>query len=351
MNRIGTALLTSALVAMMSVAAFALPTAIMETKGVSPRDVTIDTTDIYTKPATGLPNVGVGEWVYLEASSDDTLEVTGWSWSFAARPNGSAAELNANDAPIVKFAPDVVGTFRVSLQVTTGNGQSEAVVMAINAANYVGVGGITGDATRGQCSMCHEDYSVPWAETKHASAWARKYDGEAGSHFGPNCVSCHVTGYNADQGAVNGGFDDRARDENWVFIDSANGGLREGSWEAMKENFPQTANMGNIQCESCHGPGSAHNANVADNKMVSSMAVGSCAKCHDSGTHHFRPYQWYLSKHSSPVEEERTGCADCHSGVGFLDQLAGIHDTLSRIEYVPITCATCHDPHDATNEH
>jgi len=350
MNRIGTSLLTIALLVTLTATAFAVPTAIMQTKAASPRDVVADTTDIYNKQSTGLPNVGVGEWVYLVGSSTDTLDVTAWAWELTARPNGSAAALSANDAPIVKFAPDVVGTFRVSLRVTTGNGQSEAVTMAINSSNYVGVGGITGEPTRGQCAMCHDEQTADWNETMHSTAFARKYSGSDGTGFRSTCVSCHVVGYNVDQGAANNGFDDRAREEGWVFVDSAHGGLIPGAWDSMKVNFPATANMGNIQCEACHGPGGNHNANTADNKIASTFDAGVCAKCHDSGTHHFRPMQWRSSLHANAVEENRAGCADCHNGAGFIDQLAGVVDSLSRWqEYVPITCVTCHDPHDATN--
>ncbi len=329
--------------------AFAVPTAVIKVVGVSPRDVVKDSTDIFNLSSSGLSNVGVGEVVYFTGHTivpADTT-ITGWSWELTARPNGSNAALNDSDNEFVKFTADLLGTYRVTFRVTTTDGQSEPIVLAINAANFVGVGGIVGEPTRGQCAMCHDDKVGEWADTKHSEALAVGIDGILSNRFSANCVSCHVTGFNAS--AVNAGFDDIAADEGWRFPDT----LRAGNWDSMKENYPRTAGLANVQCEACHGPGSAHNGRTDDSRMVSSMMIDACARCHDSGTFHVFPYQWDNSGHSKVTDRvqgaARAACVKCHTGYGFVDEMNGVPDSLKNTDYIPITCATCHDPHNATN--
>jgi len=349
-------LLLTAIVAMSLVSsAFALPTAVITPKGLSPTEVAANANDIYDIKSSGLGNVGIGEKIYLAGSPRDAT-ITAWTWAMTAKPANSQSALSATDVQVVSFVPDLSGTYTLTLQVTNPTGQSAAVTYKVNAANYVGVGGITGagDVNAPECYACHNGDAAPdvvadWRETPHASAWGRKYNGEAGSHFGPNCVSCHVTGYNAAQSANNNGFDDRARAEGWVFVDSAHGGLVPGAWDSMKAHYPETSKMGTIGCEMCHGPGSRHNANTADNKISMTLEAGVCSQCHESGSHHIYPTQWKRSGHSRQPEESRQGCVDCHSGRGFIDNLAGVPDSLANLSYVPIGCATCHDPHSEAN--
>ncbi len=341
---------------------FAIPVAKPVTLGITPRDVVADTSDIFRKATTGLPNVGLGETIYLgqkvnpaENAVPDNL--TGWTWAVTARPNNSQAQLSASDAAVVSFVPDLVGTYSFTLVVVSDSGQSAPVVLKVNAGNYVGVGNITGEPDAPKCAGCHDGQVdpddpklEPWGETKHAGKFTRDYSGAQGrSGYRASCIGCHTVGFNTDQTAVNHGFDDVATQESWVFRDSARGGMQAWAFDSMKIQFPETAAMANIQCESCHGPGSRHIGNVADNRIVSTFDVGVCAKCHDSGTHHFRPMQWKLSGHSRQPMEERSPCANCHSGIGFVDKLNGVHDTLVTKAYQPIGCATCHDPHSATN--
>ena len=78
-------------------------------------------------------------------------------------------------------------------------------------------------------------------------------------------------------------------------------------------------NKSNIQCESCHGPGSQHPGPAS-----TSMDVAVCATCHQDGNHHTRVEQWERGPHSFPYflvsEEEgtRESCAKCHSTTGFV---------------------------------
>ncbi|GIX49860.1 MAG: hypothetical protein KatS3mg132_054 [Limisphaera sp.] len=63
------------------------------------------------------------------------------------------------------------------------------------------------------------------------------------------------------------------------------------------------------------------------------------------------PLQWANSKHAVAVRQERTACAGCHQGIGFIDRMKGVPEELRRTQYESINCSACHDPHDATNPH
>jgi hypothetical protein len=120
------------------------------------------------------------------------------------------------------------------------------------------------------CKECHEDAYKIWKKSPHSGAYKtleearkpslRQYDGE--------CVVCHTVGF-----GYNTGF----------------------------TNETKTAHLKNVGCESCHGPGSLHIADVKDNGgkptnlalleamnpykgQATKVTVGifsSCQKCHD----------------------------------------------------------------------
>jgi hypothetical protein len=351
-------LLAATLILTFAASIYAAPTAMPVTLGISPRDVAADTADIFRKVTTGMPNVGVGETIYLgqrpPMGEEEPEVLTGFTWEVTARPNNSQAQLSATDAAVVSFVPDLAGTYRFSLVVVSDSGRSEPATLTVNAANWVGTGNITGEPNVPECAACHngqvDDKVAEVMETKHAHMFESMIGGARG-YYRSSCVSCHTVGYNADQTAVNNGFDDVATAENWRFP-SDTAAQNNETWNNMKRDYPNTAAMANISCENCHGPGSRHMGATGDSKTAISYSADMCAKCHDSGTHHFRPMQWKLSKHSAPVDESgRAACAPCHVGLGFVDKVAGLPDSLLRTEYVPITCITCHDPHDATNAH
>ncbi|MCP4714230.1 MAG: hypothetical protein GY868_03860 [Deltaproteobacteria bacterium] len=73
------------------------------------------------------------------------------------------------------------------------------------------------------CAYCHVPQSGHWRRTGHARAWAAL--ATRNQHYNPDCISCHITGYGYD-----GGF----------YLPAVN------------------PDMGNVQCEMCHGPGGEH---------------------------------------------------------------------------------------------
>jgi hypothetical protein len=98
------------------------------------------------------------------------------------------------------------------------------------------------------CATCHEPEMAFWRRTVHAKAWRTLVDG--GKTLDEECVSCHVTGY----GEVGG------------------------------SSLGHVANLTNVQCETCHGPGSLH---VAAEGLEDPPAVRletperTCLACHN----------------------------------------------------------------------
>jgi cytochrome c5 len=72
------------------------------------------------------------------------------------------------------------------------------------------------------CADCHDDQVAFWKKTVHATAWQTLVD--RGQQFDLDCIGCHVTGWDKPGGS-NLGHNDPLRD---------------------------------VQCETCHGPGSIH---------------------------------------------------------------------------------------------
>jgi hypothetical protein len=72
------------------------------------------------------------------------------------------------------------------------------------------------------CSDCHAEAAEFWAKTVHAQAWKTLED--RGQQFDLDCIGCHVTGWDRPGGS-NLAHNDKLRD---------------------------------VQCETCHGPGSIH---------------------------------------------------------------------------------------------
>ncbi|HEY5949774.1 MAG TPA: multiheme c-type cytochrome [Kofleriaceae bacterium] len=110
------------------------------------------------------------------------------------------------------------------------------------------------------CSDCHQDQVDFWKTTRHASAWKTLVD--RGQQFDYECIGCHVTGWQQPGGS----------------------------------NLAHNENLRDVQCETCHGPGSIH---VAKGGLEKPFAVVNpkkdlCAsQCHTkehSDTFQFEAY-------------------------------------------------------------
>jgi len=94
------------------------------------------------------------------------------------------------------------------------------------------------------CIGCHPAQYEQWKGTPHANAFATLK--QAGKEATAECVSCHVTGFQQP-----GGYQSAAT----------------------------TAALMNVQCESCHGLGTAHNLFDGGRGAV---AESTCVACHNS---------------------------------------------------------------------
>ena len=102
-----------------------------------------------------------------------------------------------------------------------------------------------------KCKACHYKYYKNWSDMKHAQTWQtlpEKYKSDA------TCIACHATGYGTSSGFVS------------------------------EEKTPR---LTSVQCEACHGPGSAHADAVEADKpeaefrsLVHRVPQNVCVSCH-----------------------------------------------------------------------
>jgi len=337
--------------------------------------------------ASGLSTVGIGQPAYLEVLVNNAVtnsDITNISWVLTTKPVGSVAALVASPlganvptykmadrynnagAPVFKVAgrnllrPDLTGLYTVTVTVQTASSGSTNLTQNITAGTYMGAN---------TCALCHSggllapDKFQSWSQTPHATFFTRAIDGLESDHYSKNCISCHTVGYDANTNAVNGGFDDVAKSLNWTFPTV----LTNGNWTALPA---QLKNLSNIQCENCHGAGSEHalgellapQSASAKAAIAVTFDAGNCAQCHDSKPTHIRSAEWNNSLHArvtrSPSGAGRAACARCHTATGFADYADTLGTTNiwtgtnnANTVYGAISCATCHDPHDASNPH
>jgi hypothetical protein len=317
----------------------AQPTAVIKVVAISHQD--LHDLGWLTRPSTGLKVVGQGELMYLVGANADTEAVTSYLWSVESAPPGSVKDVDSTDTKATTFVPDTTGQFVVKLEITTASGVDDTT-MTITSALYVGVSGLPPS-----CQFCHSTNVAEWEGTDHSTMFTRGIDGIVSSHYGESCLECHTVGY--DTLAANGGFADRQQQLGWTFPDT----LQVGNWDTLVANFPDLAQVGNIQCENCHGPGSEHEGDKT--KIDLTLETGVCGKCHDEEPRHIKNLQWRNAGHSVPVSsyaERSASCIGCHSSYGFVKKVDPTGKPDQRDTGLgQITCAACHDPHSADNEH
>ncbi|MFT3766329.1 MAG: multiheme c-type cytochrome [Minicystis sp.] len=103
-------------------------------------------------------------------------------------------------------------------------------------ASYIGV-----DA----CTDCHDDARKVWDKTPHATAYPTLQ--KDFKEYNLDCVSCHVTGYDKPGGST----------------------------------VTHNEKLKNVQCETCHGPGSLHAKDPTKKGLITtSPQPGVCVGCH-----------------------------------------------------------------------
>ena len=333
------------------------PAALITIKAIDP-SAGMTYTDQDTKsPAalttSGLKNVPVGVPQFLVASTKNLpkgVTASAYAWTLTP-PDGSTATLDNATAEQISFTPDKVGDYKLGLVVTDSAGnKTQEADLTMSAGTWVGNGAYTDKPTAPQCAACHADKMKAWQATGHATMFSNGIDGKLGSHYSGACESCHTVGYNASVTANNGGFDDVARLLGWKFPAV----LKDGNWAALD---PKLQAVANIQCENCHGPGSQH-SNNPQTGMDASLDSGVCEQCHNAPPHHNKGAQYNNSAHADasamaftyPIGPNHAECVRCHSGYGFASFLDNPTDnTKWKTDFQPVSCSTCHDPHDATN--
>ncbi len=92
------------------------------------------------------------------------------------------------------------------------------------------------------CIRCHAEEGAQWKTTSHSVAWQTLINAKKDAT--PECIGCHVVGYNQPGGFV---------------------------------SATSTPNMSNVQCENCHGMGTRHEAFPSSTRAVTAQV---CITCH-----------------------------------------------------------------------
>jgi Cytochrome c554 and c-prime len=151
------------------------------------------------------------------------------------------------NATLVELAPEVRGDPAIAAKL-------DAHDRRVNDANHellkdrVPVPAPAGSAHYAgseSCASCHKDAYDWWKDTKHGRAYATLE--RVHKEFNLSCVGCHVTGYNQPGGST----------------------------------VTHVAELKNVGCESCHGPGSLHNARPdLAGLIMKSPTETTCLGCH-----------------------------------------------------------------------
>ena len=125
------------------------------------------------------------------------------------------------------------------------------------------------------CRECHPEVYEHWLTTKHAAAMKTLAEVSVPPRdFDPDCICCHVVGW------------DPQKSFPWI-----------GGYAGVKTT-PELAGVG---CESCHGPGGAHN--VAERDVKNGMTTDTTLQ-----------KQLREVLHQTPGEAEKKVCIRCHDG-------------------------------------
>ncbi|QEG00059.1 Perchlorate reductase subunit gamma precursor [Stieleria maiorica] len=133
------------------------------------------------------------------------------------------------------------------------------------------------------CGKCHTTAFDIWEGSGHAEATAHIVEptegrGDVARHFDPECLSCHVTGWNP---------------QNYY------------PYESGYLSLEQSSHLTGNGCENCHGPGASHAAAEAENSGVSEERKKSLRLAMQL-----------------PLEKAKEHCMECHD----LDNSPDFHD-------------------------
>jgi len=283
------------------------------------QNINVDT--VIVDPGSGITP---GQTVELiaQVSTEDEVDDSNLKYDWFA----DAGELVSTSSDTAMWkAADSVGTYTVSVHVSAENQYIGIGSRMLGVGEYVPAADqyYVGVST---CDDCHTSIADGWAETGHAHAWASL---QTSDHAASYCEPCHTV----DQVDVasNSGYDE-----------------------------VPTVQFEDVQCESCHGPGSEHPSDNPSGTIpltdASVLEAETCGVCHE-GSHHPYYEEWQESAHnfdpavSAHGAGARSYCGPCHAGTHFVEAYDSEHDGLwaASEDKLGITCGVCHDPHNGEN--
>lgn len=151
-------------------------------------------------------------------------------------------------AEVTELSPDVMGDKRIAetLNAFDRRVNEHNKTALANRLPLPAKEGAPHYAGSESCKGCHEDAYAWWRNsTKHGRAYATLEN--VHKEFNLNCVGCHVTGYNQPGGST----------------------------------VTHVDNLKDVGCETCHGPGSQHNAEPNKAGLIARDTPESvCTTCH-----------------------------------------------------------------------
>lgn len=227
-----------------------------------------------------------GEWTLMPSRGQREAELARLDEQlekFAADPSADAAfvdrlkterdtlkaGLESNelpDAPVIVIPEQVKVTCRQPIDETTEQALTDydGWVAKQNLARFTGVHapapapGKPSYVGVEACADCHTEAVQFWEGTVHHRAYDTLV--EVNKQYDLSCVGCHVTGF------------------------------RQPGGSEVVENEP----LRSVQCEQCHGPGSAHIEDPVAETIVRAAPVSVCVECHTPDHSDTFDYEAYM---------------------------------------------------------
>lgn len=158
------------------------------------------------------------------------------------------------------------------------------------------------------CYPCHQEEYRQWEKSRHSKAFLSLTS--RGKEDESKCVICHVIGFGSESGF---------------------------------KNIKETPTLINVQCESCHGPGSLHIVG----KEVKEFSEEICAECHDISSNKKKGLQCdechpEFAKHINKIQKSKSilktpskeVCIECHDEKN--DRKFNFSTKLKSIYHIPV---------------
>jgi len=262
--------------------------------------------------------IRVGDTANLDGSAS-TAPASGsltYAWSFTHKPDSSKnAVLTNENTAYPSFVPDVVGSYRVQLIVTSDGISSKRAIALVEASISGNFAGDTRIHTpySSQCSSCHDG----------RDGLAESTPPKSGSHVGTTnvCEACHTTfGFNliryVDHGEVFGA------------CSTCHDGVT-----AIGKSSTHVTTLS--ECNVCHNTNSFLELDINGNYDHTGI-TGGCVNCHNGKTAIGDPgTQVHL-------DNPAVDCVFCHNTTNFADAYPDHSIILENVALGTQSCTACH---------